>query len=70
MDETFERVTERHGKVEVPVRHLYRRQYQTATGDWRTIYYGIFTDWKGSGESSRLAPILMTHATSWGDSER
>ena len=35
--ETSERVTD----------HLYRRQYQTAAGDWRTKYYAIFTDWKG-----------------------
>ena len=35
--ETFERVAE----------HLYRRQYQTAGGDWRSKFYGIFTDWKG-----------------------
>jgi integrase len=47
MQETFERVTERRGKVEVPVKHLYRRQYQMAGGDWSTIYYAIFTDWKG-----------------------
>jgi integrase len=37
MKETFERVGE----------HLYKRQYQTAGGDWRTKYYAIFTDWKG-----------------------
>ena len=47
MPESFERVTERHGKTEAPVKHLYRRQYQTAGGDWRTIFYAIFTDWKG-----------------------
>lgn len=47
MKEIFERVTERRGKVEVPIDHFYRRQYQTAAGDWRTSYYGIFTDWKG-----------------------
>ena len=32
MTETFERVTERRGGVEVPIKHLYRRQYQTAGG--------------------------------------
>jgi integrase len=47
MNETFERVTERRGKTDVPVKHLYRRQYQTAGGNWSTIYYAIFTDWKG-----------------------
>ena len=47
MEETFERVIERHGKIEVPVKHIYRRQYQTAGGNWRTLYCAIFTDWKG-----------------------
>jgi hypothetical protein len=28
-------------------KHLHKRQYQTANGDWSTLYYGIFTDWKG-----------------------
>ena len=28
-------------------KHLQKRQYQTATGEWRTVYYAIFTDWKG-----------------------
>jgi integrase len=37
MEETFERVAE----------HLYKRQYQIAGGQWRTIYYALFTDWKG-----------------------
>ena len=27
--------------------HLYRRQYQTAAGEWRSKFYGIFTDWTG-----------------------
>lgn len=35
--ETFERVAD----------HLYRRQYHTAAGEWRSKYYGIFTDWTG-----------------------
>ena len=35
--ETFERVAD----------HLYRRQYQTAAGEWRSKFYGIFTDWTG-----------------------
>ena len=33
--ESFERVAE----------HLYKRQYQTAGGEWRSKFYGIFTDW-------------------------
>jgi len=36
MNQTFEKVE----------KHLYRRQYQTAGGDWSTIYYAIFVDWK------------------------
>ncbi|HXF76225.1 MAG TPA: tyrosine-type recombinase/integrase [Methylomirabilota bacterium] len=36
MKETFERVE----------RHLYKRQYPTADGQWRTAFYAIFTDWK------------------------
>ncbi len=28
-------------------RHLYKRQYLTESGDWSTLYYGIFVDWKG-----------------------
>ena len=27
-------------------RHLYKRSYQTSSGDWHTAYLGIFTDWK------------------------
>jgi site-specific recombinase XerD len=37
MEETFERVTERHGGKAAPVKHFYRRQYQIAGGNWRTI---------------------------------
>ena len=37
MKETFERVGA----------HFYKRQYQSAVGQWKTIYYAIFTDWKG-----------------------
>jgi len=38
MQETFERVTERHGKVEVPVKHFYRTAYQTRGGNWSTVF--------------------------------
>jgi integrase len=34
-------------KFECIEKHLYRRQYQTATGGWSTLYYAIFVDWKG-----------------------
>lgn len=51
MKETFERVTERRSGVDVPVKHFYRRQYQNAGGDWRTIYYAsrasrFFISWR------------------------
>lgn len=35
MNQTFERIE----------KHLYRRQYQTAGGEWSTLFYAIFTDW-------------------------
>lgn len=33
-------------KFEKIEKHLYRREYQTASGDWSTLYYGNFVDWK------------------------
>jgi hypothetical protein len=32
MEQKFQRVA----------RHLYRRQYEAASGDWTTLYYGRF----------------------------
>ena len=60
MKETFERVTERRGKVEIPVKHFYRRQYQTAGGNWSTIYYARFKDWKGKQRTLSLGSDLKT----------
>jgi integrase len=37
MNQKFERIE----------KHLYRRQYQTAGGEWSTLYYVRFKDWKG-----------------------
>ena len=37
MEETFKCIAD----------HLYRRQYKTAAGEWRSKFYGIFTDWTG-----------------------
>jgi hypothetical protein len=37
MKESFERVQ----------KHLYKRQYQTGSGDWATAYYARFVDWQG-----------------------
>ena len=53
MQETFERVTERHGGKAVPVKHFYRRQYQIVgvTGV-RFITRGLKTE-KGSIGLSR-----------------
>ena len=28
-------------------RHLFKRQYPVSSGDWSTLYYGVFKDWKG-----------------------
>ena len=58
MQETFERVTERHGGKAAPVKHFYRRQYQIAGGDWRTIYYARFKDWKGKRRTFSLGSKL------------
>ena len=60
MEETFERVTEGHGGKAVPVKHFYRRQYQIAGDDWRTIYYARFKDWKGKQRTFTLGSALTT----------
>ncbi|MCH8054744.1 MAG: tyrosine-type recombinase/integrase [Deltaproteobacteria bacterium] len=41
-------------------KHLYKRQYQTTSGDWSTLYYGIFTDWKGKRRTFPLGSELKT----------
>ena len=38
---------ERKEEMEKIERHLYRRQYQTAGGDWSTKFYAIFICWDG-----------------------
>ena len=48
MNESFERIE----------KHLYKRQFQTSTGDWRTIFYGVFTDWKGIRRKITLSSNL------------
>src|SRR3990167_772464 len=50
MKQNFERVE----------KHLYRRQYQTGGGDWSTLYYGIFTDWKRKRRTFPLGSDLKT----------
>src|SRR4051794_41112094 len=41
-------------------KNLYRRQYQTANGNWSTLFYGIFVDWKGKRRSFPLGSALRT----------
>ncbi len=52
MTDKFERV-EKH-------KHLYRRQYQIANGEWSTIFYARFTDWKGKRRLFPLGTALKT----------
>lgn len=48
MNQTFECVE----------KHLYKRQYRTAAGDWSTLYYGIFVDHKGKRRRFPLGSSL------------
>jgi len=43
-----------HGERPRLSKQFYRRQYQISGADWRTIYYAIFTDWKGKRRDMRL----------------
>jgi hypothetical protein len=51
--------------------HLYRRQYQTASGEWRTMFYGIFVGWTGKrrkfalGTNEKAARDALS--VLWGD---
>jgi integrase len=45
-------------KFECVERHLYKRQYLTAAGDWSTVYYGIFTCWDGRRRTFPLGDNL------------
>jgi len=49
LEESFERIE----------KHLYKRQYQNSTGDWQTIYYGVFVDWKGTRRKFSLGETLQ-----------
>jgi integrase len=46
--------------VQRAAKHLYKRQYQTAAGDWSTIFYARFTDWKGKRRILSLGSDLKT----------
>jgi len=50
MEQKFDRIAQ----------HLYKRQYQTSNGDWSTLYYGIFVDWKGKRRRFPLGSDLKT----------
>ena len=41
-------------------KHLYRRQYQTAGGDWSTLYNVIFMDWKKKRRTFPVGSDLKT----------
>jgi len=47
-------------KFKCIARHLYKRQYQTDNGDWSTLYYGIFVDWKRKRRKFPLGSDLKT----------
>jgi hypothetical protein len=47
-------------KFECIEKHLYRRQYQTAGGEWSTLYYAKFRDWKGIDRAFPLGSELKT----------
>jgi len=49
MEQTFERIE----------RHLYKRQYQISTGEWSTLFYAKFTDWKGKLRTFPLGSDLQ-----------
>ena len=36
-----------NGSFERIEKHLYKRRYQTAGGEWSTLYHARFKDWKG-----------------------
>ena len=50
MNQKFERIE----------KHLYLRQYQTAGGEWSTLYYVRFKDWKGKHRNFPVGSDLKT----------
>jgi len=50
MNQTFERIE----------KHLYCRQYQTAGGEWSTLYYVRFKDWNGKHRAFPVGSELKT----------
>ena len=47
-------------KFECIEKHLYKRQYQTASGQWSTLYYVRFKDWKGKHRAFPVGSNLDT----------
>ena len=41
-------------------KNLYKRQYQTANGEWTTLYYAAFVDWTGKRRTFPLGADLKT----------
>jgi integrase len=60
--EKFERVFERRGKGQVPIKHMYQRLVRKAEAEeWRLIgLYGILTDWQGKRRKFPLGTNLPT----------
>ena len=59
MKHKFERVMRKdeQGNL-IPEKHLYRRRYQSAASTWSTLYYALFTDWKGIRRRLPLGEFL------------
>ncbi len=51
-------------------KYFYKRQYQRSTGDWSTLYYGIFTDWKGVRREFALGDDLQSAKDLLGEKRR
>lgn len=47
-------------KFERIEKHLCLRQYQTAGGEWSTLYYARFKDWKGKHRTFPVGSKLNT----------
>lgn len=57
-------------KFECIEKHLYRRQYRTANGDYSTLFYGIFVDWRGIRRRFPLGQDLQSARDRLGELRR
>jgi hypothetical protein len=57
-------------KFEKVEKYLYRRQYQTADGDWSAFYYGNFVDWQKTRRNFCLGDNLETARNRLGELRR